>query len=99
MFILHSRGRDGGAFIWGRIVLTRLGADRVSSFPIDHLTTSRLNLLLVRNCPAKIIIIVKRLNQGRNKATKVRVDPTSCDEARRKIDTVTLLATLPTLNR
>ena len=46
------------------------------------------------------IIIVKRLVQGRNNVTRVRVEPMfncSCDQGRRKNDVLTLLATLPTL--
>ena len=37
-----------------------------------------LNLLLVRSHQAEIII-VKRLIQGRNNVTRVRVEPKSCD--------------------
>ena len=44
-----------------------------------------LNLLLVRSHQAEIII-VKRLIQGRNSVTKVRVEPRSFDQGRRKND-------------
>ena len=54
-----------------------------------------LNLLLVRSHQAEIII-VKRLIQGRNSVTRVRVEPRSIDQGRRKNDPFTLSATLPT---
>ena len=44
-----------------------------------------VNLLLVRSHQAEIIV-VKRLNQGRNKVTRVQVEPRSCDRGRRKND-------------
>ena len=44
-----------------------------------------LNLLLVRSYQAEIII-VKRLIQGRNNVTRVRVEPRSFDQGRRKND-------------
>ena len=55
-----------------------------------------LNLLLVRSHQAEIII-VKRLIQGRNNVTRVRVEPRSFDQGRRKNDAVTHSATLPTM--
>ena len=55
-----------------------------------------LNLLLVRSHQAEIIIIVKRLIQGRNSVTRVRVEPRSFDQGRRKNDAFTYSATLPT---
>ena len=54
-----------------------------------------LNLLLVRSHQAEIII-VKRLIQGRNNVTRVRVEPRSFDQGRRKNDAFTHSATLPT---
>ena len=54
-----------------------------------------LNLLLVRSHQAEIII-VKRLIQGRNSVTRVRVEPRSFDQGRRKNDAFTYLTTLPT---
>ena len=54
-----------------------------------------LNLLLVRSYQAEIII-VKRLIQGRNNVTRVRVEPRSFDQSRRKNDAFTHSATLPT---
>ena len=54
-----------------------------------------LNLLLVRSHQAEIII-VKRLIQGRNSVTRVRVEPRSFDQGRRKNDAFTYSATLPT---
>ena len=53
-----------------------------------------LNLLLVRSHQAEIII-VKRLIQGRNSVTRVRVEPGSFDQGRRKNDAFTYSATLP----
>ena len=53
-----------------------------------------LNLLLVRSHPAEIII-VKRLIQGRNNETRVRVEPRLCDQDRRKKDGFILSAMLP----
>ena len=55
-----------------------------------------LNLLLVRSHQAEIII-VKRLIQGRNSVTRVRVEPN--DQGRRKNDAFTYSATLPTKQR
>ena len=52
-----------------------------------------LNLLLVRNHQAEIII-VKRLIQGHNNVTRVRVEHRSFDQGRRKNDALTNLATL-----
>ena len=54
-----------------------------------------LNLLLVQSHQAEIII-VKRLNQGRNNVTRLRVEPRSCDQSRRKNDVFTLSPTLST---
>ena len=51
-----------------------------------------LNLLLVRSHQAKKII-VKRLIQGRNNVTRVRVEPKSFDQGRRKNDAFTHSAT------
>ena len=52
-----------------------------------------LNLLLVRSHQAEIII-VKRLTQGRNSVTRVRFEPRSFDQDRRKNDAFTHSATL-----
>ena len=54
-----------------------------------------LNLLLVQSHQAEIII-VKRLIQGRNNVTRVRVEPRSFDQGRRKNDAFTHSAMLPT---
>ena len=56
-----------------------------------------LNLLLVRSHQAEIII-VKRLIQGRNSVTRVRVEPRSFDQGRRKNDAFTYSAALPTVS-
>ena len=55
--------------------------------------SSTVNLLLVRSHQAEIII-VKRLIRGRNIVTKVRVEPTSLDQGRRKNNAFTHSATL-----
>ena len=57
------------------------------------LNSCPLNLLLVQSHQEKIIN-VKRLIQGRNKVTRVRVKPRSCDQNRRKNDAFALSATL-----
>ena len=54
-----------------------------------------LNLVLVRNHQAEIII-VKRLNQRRKNVTRVRVERRPYDLGRRENDAFTHLATLPT---
>ena len=54
-----------------------------------------LNLLLVRSHQAEIII-VKRLIQGRNNVTRVRVEPKPFHQGRCKNDAFTHSATLPT---
>ena len=71
IFILPSRESDG-ALCFGRI-RTRLGFDHFPSFTVDVLTSSHVNLLLVRSHQAEIIIL-KRLIQGRNNVTRVRVE-------------------------
>ena len=71
IFILLSRESDG-ALCFGRI-RTRLGVDHFPSFPVDVLSSSHVNLLLVQSHQAEIII-VKRLIQGRNNVTRVRVE-------------------------
>ena len=55
-----------------------------------------LNLLLVRSHQAEINI-VKRLIQRRNNVTRVRVEPTSCDQGRGKNDALTHSAKMPTM--
>ena len=71
IFILLSRESDV-ELCFGR-VRTRLGVGHFPSFPVDVLTCSHVNLLLVRSHQAEIII-VKRLIQGRNNVTRVRVE-------------------------
>ena len=55
-------------FHFKRIVFTRWGADRISSFSVDIWLHPTYNLLLVRSHQAEIII-VKHLTQGRNNVT------------------------------
>ena len=81
-------------FVGGKIG-TCLG---VSDDPMFQWISSNyyaLNLLLVRSHQVEIII-VKRLIQGRNNMTGVRVEPRSCHQGRRKNDAFTLSTTLPT---
>ena len=52
-----------------------------------------LNLLLAQSHQAEIII-VKRLIQGRNSVTRVRVEPRSFDQGRRQNDALNHLAML-----
>ena len=59
------------------------------------LNSCPLNLLLVQSHQAEIII-VKRLIQGRNNVTRVRVEPRPFDQGRHKNDAFTHSATLPT---
>ena len=54
IFILLSQESDG-ALYFGRI-RTRLGVDHFPSFTVDVLTSSHVNLLLVRSYQAEIII-------------------------------------------
>ena len=71
---------------------------RVSDDPMFLWISSNscpLNLLLVRSHQAEIII-VKSLIQGRNSVTRVRVEPRSFDQGRRKYDAFTYSALLPT---
>ena len=53
-----------------------------------------LNSVLIRSHQTEIII-VKRLIQGRNNVTRVRVEPRSSTQGRRKDDGFTVSATLP----
>ena len=65
--------------------------------PLDcRVTSSHVNLLLVRSHQAEIII-VKLFIQGINNVIRVRIEPRSCNQGRRKNDIFTLSATLPTI--
>ena len=69
----------------------------VSSDPMFQCISSNscsLNLILVQNHQAEIII-VKRLVQRRINVTWVQVEPTSCNQGRPKNHVFTLSATLP----
>ena len=69
----------------------------VSDYPMFLWISSNscpLNLLLVRSHQAEITI-VKRLIRGHNSMTRVRVEPRSFDQGRRKNDAFTYSATLP----
>ena len=71
---------------------------KVSNDPMFRWISSNfcpLNLLLVRSHRAEIII-VKRLIQGRNNVSRVRVEPRLIDQSCHKNNAFTHLATLPT---
>ena len=78
-------------------IRTRLGVSDDPMFVWISSNSCPLNLLLVRSHQAEIII-VKRLIQGRNNVTRVRVEPRSFNQGCRKNDAITDLATLPTNN-
>ena len=82
-----------GYFVIGGI-RTCLGVSDDPMFLWISSNSCPLNLLLVRSHQAEIII-VKRLIQGRNSVTRVRVEPRSFDQGRRKNDAFTYSATLP----
>ena len=81
-------------FVLGGI-RTCLGVSNDPKFLWISSNSCPLNLPLVRSHQAEIII-VKRLIQGRNNVTRVRVEPRSCDQGRRVNDAFTHSATLPT---
>ena len=94
IFILLSRESDGALCF--RRIRTRLGVDHFPSFPVDVLTSSHVNLLLVRSHQAEIII-VKRLIQGtQQRDPGCGLNSWSCDQSRRKNDAFTHSATLLT---
>ena len=64
-------------------IRTCLGVSDDPMFLWISSNSCQLNLLLVRSHQAEIII-VKRLIQGRNSVTRVRVEPRSFDQGRRK---------------
>ena len=76
IFILHPRGSDGGAIL--RTNPHPLRSWPFSKFSNWRLTSSHVNLLLVRSHQAAITV-VNRLIQERNSVTKVRVEPISFD--------------------
>ena len=77
-------------------IRTSLGVSDDPMFLWISSNSCPLNLLLVRSHQAEIIF-VKRLIQGRNNVTRVRVEPRPFDQGRRKNDAFTHSATLPTL--
>ena len=74
-------------------IRTSLGVSDDPMFLWISLNSCPLNLLLVRSHQAEIII-VKRLIQGRNNVTRVRVEPRSFDQGRRKNDAFLVAHTL-----
>ena len=60
---------------------------------LSSLNFCPLNLLLVKSHQTEIII-VKRFVEGRDYVTRVRVEPRSCNQGRRKDGTFALSATL-----
>ena len=81
-------------FIIGGIRTCLLGVSCNPMLLWISLPSCSLNFLLVRSHQAETII-VKRLILGRNNATRVRVEPRSCDRRRRKNDAFAISATLP----
>ena len=79
-----------------RGICTCLGVSDDPMFLWMSWNSCPLNLLLVRNHQAEIII-VKRLIQGRNNVTRVRVELRSFVQGRCKNDAFTHSATLPTM--
>ena len=72
-YLSSIHGKAAEALYIGSLIQTRLGV--VSSlFPIDLLLLASKNLLLVRIHQAEEII-AKRLSQGRNNVTELRVEP------------------------
>ena len=72
IFSLLSRESDDGAILW-------MNPHSLRSWPFSKfsgwpMTSSHINLLLVQSHQAEVIII-KRLIQGRNNVTRVRVEP------------------------
>ena len=94
IFILPSRGSNGDVLFWTNP--HQLWSWPFSNFSGWRLTSSHVNLLLVRSHQAAIII-VKRLIQGCNNMTRVWFEARSCDQDRRKNDAFTHSATLPTI--
>ena len=76
-------------------IRTCLGVSDDPMFLWISLSSCPLNLLLVRSHEAEIII-VKRLIQGHNNVTRVRVQPKPFDQGRRNNDAFTHSTTLPT---
>ena len=68
-----------------RGIRTCLGVSDDPMFVWISSNSCPLNLLLVRSHQVEIII-VKRLIQGRNNEARVRVEPRSFDQGRRKND-------------
>ena len=79
-------------FVIGRIC-TCLEVSNNPMLQLISLNSCPLNLLLLRSHQAEIII-VKRLTQGRNSVTRVRVEPRLFDHGRCRNDAFTLSATL-----
>ena len=76
-------------------ICTCLGVSDDPTFLWISSNSCPLNLLLVQSHKVEIII-VKRLIQGRNNMTRVRVEPRSFDKGHRKNDAFIHSATLPT---
>ena len=74
-------------------IRTSLGVSDDPMFVWISANSCPLNLLLIRNHQAEIIII-KRLIQGRNSVSRMAVEPRSFDQGRRKNDAFIHSATL-----
>ena len=55
----------------------------MSNVSVDFFEYCPINLQLILSRHAEIIVIVKRLIQGREDKTRVRVEPRSCDQGRK----------------
>ena len=77
-------------------IRTCLGVSDDPMFQWISLNSCPLSLQLVQSHQAEIIIVT-RLIQGRNSVTRVRVEPASFDQSRRKNDAFTLSTTPPTM--
>ena len=63
-----------------------------SNVPVDFFKFLSTEFAACSNCHQAKITIVKRRIQGRNYVIRVRVEPRSCDQGRRKYDVFTLTA-------
>ena len=90
---LHSpitRKRDGGVILWTNP--NPLRSWLFSKFSGWPLTSSYVNLLLVRSHQGEIFNVKRLINN----VTRVRVESRSCNHGRRKNDALTLSVTRPT---
>ena len=82
------------SLVFGVIVLKSFQSSKLIFW--IYSSSFSLNFLLVRS-QREEIIIVKRFIQVRSNVTGMRIEPKSCHHGRRKNDTFTHSATLPTI--